>query len=160
MPNIIHKFKDDAQTLFKTLFNAFSAMDFHNVFHLLGEWSVQGLCWALQPAGDVRCSTKHVFKGQGLLSDSAPKDQQSRWPAEWVMTRRKHRTQEETTAEGKKKKMRGHENITGVTCAQETITYMPSGLYVILFVLCSSPALVIVWLSSSLPCYHSSLVCI
>lgn len=113
MPNIIHKFKDDARTLFKTLFNAFSAMDFHNVFHLLGEWSVQGLCWALQPAGDVRCSTKHVFKGQGLLSDSAPKDQQSRWPAEWVMTRRKHRTQEETTAEGKKKKMRGHENITG-----------------------------------------------
>lgn len=34
-------------------------------------------------------------------------------PAEWVMTRRKHRTQEETTAEGKIKKMRGHENITG-----------------------------------------------
>lgn len=67
------------------------AMHFNSVFQLLCEWSMQGLWWAFQSVGNICCSTKQIFKGQGLFSDSAPEDEQFRSSGE-VKERRKHRT--------------------------------------------------------------------
>lgn len=80
IPNIIHKLEDDMWAACKVFSTAPLAMNFGNVFQLLGEWSMQGLRWDLQPVGDVCCGAEHVFKGQGLFSDSAPEDKQSRSP--------------------------------------------------------------------------------
>lgn len=55
----------------------FLVADFDNVFQLPGKWSVQSLWRPFQPAGDVRCRAKHVFKDQGLFSYSAPEHKQS-----------------------------------------------------------------------------------
>lgn len=90
IPNTIHKLEDDMCSE-QCLFYTSLAVNFGNVFQLLGEWSMQGLGWALQPVGDVCCSTSHVFKGQGLFSDSAPEDEQCRSPG--VVKGRKKRGQ-------------------------------------------------------------------
>lgn len=92
--NIIHE-TDDMSSL-QNLFNTSLVTDFGNVFQLLGEWSMQGLRWDLQPVGDVCSSVEHVFKGHGLFSDSAPEDASSRSPGGVKMRKKQGQMLRET----------------------------------------------------------------
>lgn len=92
--NIIHE-RNDMSSL-QNLFNTSLATNFGNVFQLLGEWSMQGLWWDLQPVGDVCCSVEHVFKGRGLFSDSAPEDASSRSPGGVKMRKKQGQMLRET----------------------------------------------------------------